>query len=175
MAAMKRLSDFLPLASAWTQRALALGALAAMGVSFAMMEGCASTSSYAREAQGMRRRQTRMEVTGYDSGPRSCNWRRNWYGRPVIASGPNKGKPKAVGITASGTRAHRGTAAADTKYYPFGTILYVQGYGWAKVEDRGGAGPGVVAGAAPPGWALRGPRRRGGCGVPLGCAQQRDV
>ena len=139
MAAMKRLSDFLPLASAWTQRALALGALAAMGVSFAMMEGCASTSSYAREAQGMRRRQTRMEVTGYDSGPRSCNWRRNWYGRPVIASGPNKGKPNAVGITASGTRAHRGTAAADTKYYPFGTILYVQGYGWAKVEDRGGA------------------------------------
>ena len=32
----------------------------------------------------------------------------------IIASGPNKGKPKAVGITASGTRAHRGTAAADT-------------------------------------------------------------
>ena len=32
-----------------------------------------------------------------------------------------------------------GTIAADTKYYPFGTRMYVPGYGWGKVEDRGGA------------------------------------
>jgi 3D (Asp-Asp-Asp) domain-containing protein len=56
----------------------------------------------------------------------------------VIASGPNKGKPKAVGITASGTRAQRGTVAADTRLYPFGTIVRVPGYGWGRVEDRGG-------------------------------------
>jgi len=32
-----------------------------------------------------------------------------------------------------------GTIAADTKYYPFGTRMYVPGYGWGVVEDRGGA------------------------------------
>jgi len=32
-----------------------------------------------------------------------------------------------------------GTIAADTKYYPFGTRMYVPGYGWGRVEDRGSA------------------------------------
>lgn len=32
-----------------------------------------------------------------------------------------------------------GTIAADTDYYPFGTRMYVPGYGWGIVEDRGGA------------------------------------
>lgn len=79
-----------------------------------------------------------MEVTGYDSGPRSCGWERDWMGRPVYSSGPNKGKPKAIGITASGSRAKHGTIAADTKYYPFGTVMYIPGYGYGVVEDRGG-------------------------------------
>jgi len=33
----------------------------------------------------------------------------------------------------------KGTIAADTRYYPFGTEIYVPGYGWGVVEDRGGA------------------------------------
>ena len=32
-----------------------------------------------------------------------------------------------------------GTIAADTNYYPFGTRMYVPGYGWGIVTDRGGA------------------------------------
>ncbi|MBU0992643.1 MAG: 3D domain-containing protein [Proteobacteria bacterium] len=32
-----------------------------------------------------------------------------------------------------------GTIAADTKYHRFGTRMYVPGYGWGVVEDRGGA------------------------------------
>lgn len=32
-----------------------------------------------------------------------------------------------------------GTVAADTRYYPFGTRMYIPGYGWGVVEDRGGA------------------------------------
>mgnify|MGYP001072958189 FL=1 len=32
-----------------------------------------------------------------------------------------------------------GTIAADTRYYPFGTRMYIPGYGWGMVEDRGGA------------------------------------
>ncbi len=30
-----------------------------------------------------------------------------------------------------------GTLAADTKHYPFGTRMYIPGYGWGRVEDRG--------------------------------------
>lgn len=33
----------------------------------------------------------------------------------------------------------QGTIAADTAYYPFGTRMYVEGYGWGVVEDRGSA------------------------------------
>lgn len=32
-----------------------------------------------------------------------------------------------------------GTIAADTKYYPFGTRMFVPGWGWGVVTDRGGA------------------------------------
>lgn len=32
-----------------------------------------------------------------------------------------------------------GTIAADTKYYPFGTRMFVPGYGWGEVMDRGSA------------------------------------
>lgn len=32
-----------------------------------------------------------------------------------------------------------GTIAADTRYHPFGTRMYVPGYGYGVVEDRGGA------------------------------------
>jgi hypothetical protein len=34
---------------------------------------------------------------------------------------------------------HPGTIAADTMYYPFGTQMYVPGYGDGVVEDRGSA------------------------------------
>ena len=81
----------------------------------------------------------RLETTGYCSCGICCGWKRNWYGRPVIASGPSKGRPKQVGITASGNRARMGTIAADTSIFPFGTVMYVPGYGYGVVEDRGGA------------------------------------
>lgn len=123
-------------APALFQRALALAALAGSVWLFAAMEGCRIYRPGARD--GVQGRTVRMEVTGYDSGQKSCNWTYDRRGNPVVASGPDKGKPKAVGVTASGTRAKRGTAAADTDYYPFGTVLYVPGYGYATVEDRGG-------------------------------------
>ena len=80
-----------------------------------------------------------MEVLGYDAGKKSTNWKRNWLFQPVVASGPNKGERKKVGITASGTKAKPGTISADTNHYPFGTVMYVPGYGYGRVEDRGGA------------------------------------
>lgn len=81
----------------------------------------------------------RLEVTAYCPCGACCGWRRNWRGRPVYAYGPNKGERKIVGQTASGTQARPGTIAADTRLFPFGTIMYVPGYGYGVVEDRGGA------------------------------------
>lgn len=81
----------------------------------------------------------RLETTGYCPCGSCCGWKRNWYGRPVIASGPHRGKPKHVGVTASGAPAKHGTIAADTSVFPFGTIMYIPGYGYGVVEDRGGA------------------------------------
>ena len=46
----------------------------------------------------------RMTVTGYCDCGDCCGWERSWLrlGTPVYSSGPNKGKPKEVGITATG-------------------------------------------------------------------------
>ena len=80
----------------------------------------------------------RVVTTAYCPCRECCSWKRNWLGQAVISSGPNKGKAKAVGITASGTKARYGTIAADTSIFPFGTVIYIPGYGYGVVEDRGG-------------------------------------
>lgn len=80
-----------------------------------------------------------LDVTGYCSCGPCTGWRRTWYGRPVYNYGPQQGSPKSVGVTASGRKARVGTIAADTRVYPFGTVMYVPGYGYGRVEDRGGA------------------------------------
>lgn len=78
-----------------------------------------------------------MEVTGYCKCRECCNWHRNWYGKTVVRG--SGGQKKKVGKTAAGTKAKIGTIAADTSRYPFGTIMYVPGYGYGRVEDRGSA------------------------------------
>jgi 3D (Asp-Asp-Asp) domain-containing protein len=80
-----------------------------------------------------------VETTGYCSCGVCCSWDRNWLGQPVYKYGPNRGKRKKVGLTAVGKKATRGTIAADTSIFPFGTILHIPGYGYGVVEDRGGA------------------------------------
>lgn len=79
-----------------------------------------------------------IETTAYCPCASCCGWKLNWKGQPVVTSGRQRGKPKAVGITASGTKAKPGTLAADTRYYPMGTVFYIPGYGYGIVEDRGG-------------------------------------
>ena len=86
----------------------------------------------------IRGRPVTIETTAYCPCGACCGWKLNWKGQPVIASGRRRGKPKAVGITASGTKAKPGTLAADTRYYPMGTVFYIPGYGYGIVEDRGG-------------------------------------
>jgi len=80
-------------------------------------------------------------VTGYCNCEKCCSWKRSWFGfgPPVYAAGPMKGKPKQVGVTASGKPARTGTVAADPKVWKFGTNLAIPGYGDGVVEDVGGA------------------------------------
>lgn len=111
--------------------------LAFAGSAIFVSQGCAS--SRIRPPAGAKPVEVKMEVTAYCNCGKCCSWERNWYGRPVYTSGPRKGSPKKIGMTASGRRAGWGTVAADPKKYPFGTILYVPGYGYARVEDTGGA------------------------------------
>ncbi len=80
-----------------------------------------------------------MTVTAYCDCKVCTGWKRNWRLRPVFASGPNKGERKKVGVTATGTKARRGTIAADTSRYAFGTRMKVPGYGKGTVEDVGSA------------------------------------
>ncbi len=92
-----------------------------------------------RIPKGAKPQIVKMETTGYCKCGKCCGWKRNWKLQPVVAYGPGKGQPKAVGITAAGTKAAPGTIAADTRRYPFGTIMYIPGYGWGRVEDIGSA------------------------------------
>jgi 3D (Asp-Asp-Asp) domain-containing protein len=82
-----------------------------------------------------------MEATGYCPCGDCCGWRRSWVPpfRPIYTSGPLKGQPKKVGVTASGAKAKKGTVAADVGVYPFGTVMQVPGYGMGRVEDVGSA------------------------------------
>ena len=115
--------------------------LAALALTAGLLstEGCVGRQKHYRISRAQVPRVETIETTGYCKCGTCCGWKRNWRFEPVYASGPNKGKPKKVGITAAGTKADWGTIAADPKRYPFGTIMYVPGYGWGRVEDVGSA------------------------------------
>ena len=81
-----------------------------------------------------------MEVTGYCSCGICCKYYRSCWSCwtvPLYKEGPNAGKKKDIGITSDGTKATKGTIAADVSLYPYGTKMYVPGYGWGEVHDTG--------------------------------------
>ncbi len=110
------------------------GAVLLLCVCAILLGGC----SRFHPPAGVKPQSVTLMTTGYCKCGECCGWRRNWLLRPVYGYGPMKGKPKKIGQTASGVQAGRGTIAADTRLYPFGTIMYVEGYGYGRVEDRGG-------------------------------------
>ncbi len=46
--------------------------------------------------------------------------------------------------TASGATPSQGTVAANLSQFPMGTKLFIPGYGYGRVEDTGGFGPGTI-------------------------------
>jgi len=69
----------------------------------------------------------RVVATGYTAGKES--------------TGKDQSHPQ-YGITYSGVRVSRGTfstIAADLKMFPIGTVLYIPGYGYGVVADKGSA------------------------------------
>ena len=68
-----------------------------------------------------------IEATGYTAG--------------VESTGKNPGHPE-YGITYSGVKVKRdlfSTVAADLSVFPIGTVLFIPGYGYGVVADKGGA------------------------------------
>ncbi|MCK5850674.1 MAG: 3D domain-containing protein, partial [Kiritimatiellae bacterium] len=100
-------------------------------LSVLLFSGCARISP----PRGVKPTEKIIEATGYCKCGKCCGWHRKW-GHAVDNV---TGKRKKVGLTASGRIARRGTIAADTRKYPFGTVMFIEGYGYGRVEDRGGA------------------------------------
>lgn len=82
------------------------------------------------------------ECNGYTRG----SWKMlkaDQWNRYVKSTGRKYTGKTASGGTLQTPRAgplpRDGTIAADTNYYPFGTRMYVPGWGWGVVSDRGGA------------------------------------
>lgn len=84
-------------------------------------------------------RSMELLTTGYCNCEKCCSWTTNGQGVAVYAYGRMKGRPKVVGQTCTGRKAHRGTIAADPRLFRFGTRIIVPGYGPGIVDDTGGA------------------------------------
>lgn len=112
-----------------------LALIAALGIVF-ILAGCASTPKTSGPPVVRE-----ILTTGYCKCGRCCNWTHTTFlKRTVIKDGPAKGERKKVRQTASGKMAKKNhTIAADTSKYPFGTVMYIPGYGYGVVEDVGGA------------------------------------
>ena len=112
-----------------------------LAVCILFVSGCVSTELRKLNVKPARvkkkPRQIFMIITGYCDCKKCTGWRRNFLLKPVFARGRLRGKRKYVGITADGTKAIKGIIAADTDYYPYGTIFFIPGYGFGVVHDTG--------------------------------------
>lgn len=93
---------------------------------------------WVRPPKGIQPIEVQMETTAYCHCRRCCSYK--WFlVIPYQKTGKFSMRLKHVGITSSGAMVRPGSIAADTSIYPYGTVMYVPGYGYGIVEDTGGA------------------------------------
>jgi 3D (Asp-Asp-Asp) domain-containing protein len=103
-----------------------------------LAEGRFYIPKYIRPPQEAKVTVVEMKTTSYCHCRRCCSYK--WFlFIPYQKTGFASFRFKQVGITSSGTMARPGTIAADTSIYPYGTVMYIPGYGYGRVEDTGGA------------------------------------
>jgi 3D (Asp-Asp-Asp) domain-containing protein len=91
-----------------------------------------------RPPKGIKPRTVELKTTSYCHCGRCCSFK--WFlFFPYQKTGRLSFRIKHVGVTSSGAQARLGTIAADTSIYPYGTIMYIPGHGYGRVEDTGGA------------------------------------
>ena len=110
-----------------------------MGLAMAVVMACSIGCTQIRPPNRTPDQDRVLLTTGYCRCGKCCGWKRNWLFQPVYASGPMAGRAKKVGVTSTGAWARPGTIAADPNVFPYGTVMYVPGYGYGRVEDTGSA------------------------------------
>lgn len=91
-----------------------------------------------RPPKGVQPVEVMMTTTSYCHCGSCCSYKR-FSVVPYQKRGLFNFRFKHVGVTSSGKTVRIGSMAADTSRYPYGTIMHIPGYGYARVEDTGGA------------------------------------
>ena len=103
-----------------------------------VFEGRFYLPKFIRPPKGIQPVEVVMKTTAYCHCRRCCSYK--WFlFLPYQKTGFASFRFKHVGITSSGAMVRPGTIAADTSIYPYGTVMYIPGYGYGRVEDTGGA------------------------------------
>ena len=109
-----------------------------LAVGWLIQEGRFYIPKWIRPPKGIQPIEVTLKTTSYCHCRRCCSYKWVLF-VPYQKVGFFNYRLKHVGVTASGTLARPGTIAADTTLYPYGTIMHIPGYGYARVEDVGGA------------------------------------
>ncbi len=103
-----------------------------------VMEGRFYLPRHIRPPRDIQPVEIEMTTTAYCHCRRCCSYK--WFlFVPYQKTGSMRYRIKHIGKTSSGAMVRPGSIAADTSIYPYGTVMYVPGYGYGRVEDTGGA------------------------------------
>lgn len=101
-------------------------------------EGRFYIPKHIRPPKGVEPIEVDMITTAYCHCRKCCSYK--WFlFIPYQKTGFLQYRIKHVGKTSSGAMVRPGTIAADRSIYPYGTVMYIPGYGYGRVEDTGGA------------------------------------
>jgi 3D (Asp-Asp-Asp) domain-containing protein len=102
------------------------------------LEGRFYLPKHVRPPDGIKPIEVNLTTTTYCHCRKCCSYRWLLF-VPYQKTGLFGIRVKQVGKTSSGAMVRPGTIAADTTLFPYGTVMYVPGYGYGRVEDTGGA------------------------------------